>query len=76
MFPSSLPAPATTAPRLALFVADTRRRADNALISLADRAHANGDALARSEGWTVTRTGRTGRQYRSPLFDRWTGLDR
>lgn len=48
MFPSSLPAPATTAHRLAVFVADARRRAD-------DRAHARGAALTRSEGWTGAR---------------------
>lgn len=45
--------------------AEYRRR----LVAAADRLHAPGDELARSEGWTVRRVGLTGRAYRSPLFD-------
>jgi hypothetical protein len=40
---------------------------------LSDRLHANGDALARQRGWTITTTtgrlGFGGRVYRDPRFD-------
>ena len=40
---------------------------------LSDRIHADGDALAREHGWTVTTTtgrlGFGGRVYRDPRFD-------
>lgn len=70
MHSSSLPAPAVPASSpLAVFVAGARRRVDDGLVRVADRVHAAGDARALVEGWTVTRVGRTGRVYRSPLFD-------
>jgi len=40
---------------------------------LSDRLHADGDALARERGWTITTTtgrlGFGGRVYRDPRFD-------
>ena len=40
---------------------------------LSDRIHADGDALARERGWTITTTtgrlGFGGRVYRDPRFD-------
>lgn len=70
MYPSSLPLPASPAPTtLAGYVAGARARFNAALMSSADRLHAAGDEHAHRQGWTVTRSGLTGRAYRSPLFD-------
>ena len=40
---------------------------------LADLIHARNDQFAREMGWTVTRTGLTGRTYRDPRLDQAGG---
>lgn len=40
-----------------------------ATIAAADIVHARGDEFAYRQGWTVTRTGMTGRVYRDARFD-------
>lgn len=62
----------TTTARGQMRTGSLTRRLRSALVGMADRAHARGDAHAQAIGWTVAATpgplGLAGRTYRDPRF--------